>query len=182
MKLSRRSFTKGIVGAAGLTMLGPLGQLQAARNDQLNILCWEGYNSDDVLGPFRVKNPDATIRAESGTSDPDMINKLRAGEVKVWDLINVNQPWAKAQLYPEKLIKPLNKQRFLPYFEKMLPEFQGPYPLSFADNGALIGMTQRFGPFSFVVNTNKISRKYAEDQGFKLFLDSKMKGRQTIGL
>jgi len=29
MKLSRRSFTKGIVGAAGLTMLGPLGQLQA---------------------------------------------------------------------------------------------------------------------------------------------------------
>jgi len=61
----------------------------------------------------------------------------------------------------------------LPYFEKMLPEFQGPYPLSFADNGALIGMTQRFGPFSFVVNTNKISRKYAEDQGFKLFLDYK---------
>ena len=180
MKLSRRSFTKGIVGAAGLTMLGPLGQLQAARNDQLNILCWEGYNSDDVLGPFRVKNPDATIRAESGTSDPDMINKLRAGEVKVWDLINVNQPWAKAQLYPEKLIKPLNKQRFLPYFEKMLPEFQGPYPLSFADNGALIGMTQRFGPFSFVVNTNKISRKYAEDQGYKLFLDSKMKGRYGV--
>tara|TARA_B100000408_G_C10301771_1_gene224859 strand:+ start:535 stop:1668 length:1134 start_codon:yes stop_codon:yes gene_type:complete len=180
MKLSRRSFTKGIVGAAGLTMLGPLGHLQAARNNQLNILCWEGYNSDDVLGPFRVKNPDATIRAESGTSDPDMINKLRAGEVKVWDLINVNQPWAKAQLYPEKLIKPLNKQRFLPYFEKMLPEFQGPYPLSFADNGALIGMTQRFGPFSFVVNTNKISRKYAEDQGFKLFLDSKMKGRYGV--
>ena len=70
----------------------------ADRNDQMNILCWEGYNSDEVLGPFRDANSGATVRAESGTSDPDMINKLRAGEVNVWDLINLNQPWAKAQL------------------------------------------------------------------------------------
>jgi len=41
-------------------------------------------------------------------------------------------------------------------------------------------MTQRFGPFSFVVNTDKISRKMAEDQGFKLFLDPAMKGRYGI--
>jgi spermidine/putrescine transport system substrate-binding protein len=60
----------------------------AAREKELNIYCWEGYNSDDVLDPFR-KEFDAKVRAEGLTSDPDAINRLRAGETKVWDLINV---------------------------------------------------------------------------------------------
>jgi len=169
-----------MAGLAGLSALGPLGAARAARNDQMNILCWEGYNSDEVLGPFRKLNPGASVRAESGTSDPDMINKLRAGEVNVWDLINLNQPWARDQLYPEKLIKPLDKERFMPYFDRMLPEFAKPYPLAFADDGELIGMPQRFGPFSFVVNTDKVSRKMAEDQGWSLFLDPSMKDRYGI--
>ena len=180
MRLSRRTILKGLAGTAGLITLGSLSAVRAARNDRLNILCWEGYNTDDVLNPFRKKYPNAAIRAESGTSDPDMINKLRAGEVKVWDLINVNQPWAKHQLYPEGLIKPLNKDRFMPFFDNMLPAFQGPYPLAFADNGDLLGMPQRYGPFSFVVNTDKISREMAEDQGWSLFLDPSMKDRYGV--
>jgi spermidine/putrescine transport system substrate-binding protein len=120
------------------------------------------------------------VQAESGTSDPDMINKLRAGEVRVWDLINVNQPWARNQLFPEKLIKPLNKEKFLPYFEKMSPEFARPYPLAFSDDADLIGMPQRYGPFSFVVNTDKISRKTAEEVGWDLFFDPKMKNRYGV--
>mgnify|MGYP006422116855 FL=1 len=182
MRLTRRQFTAGTVSGAGLLALGPMGQLaQAARNDELNILCWEGYNSSDVLEPFRTNHPDARIRAESGTSDPDMINKLRAGEIRVWDLINVNQPWARDQLYPEDLIRPLDRNRFLPYFEAMLPEFSDPpYPLAFADNGDLLGMPQRYGPFSFVVNTDRISRETAENEGWNLFLDPAMKGRYGV--
>ena len=180
MKWTRRHFTGGLMGLTGAAAMGPFGLLRADRSDQLNVLCWEGYNSDEVLGPFRKAHPGSTVRAESGTSDPDMINKLRAGEVSVWDLINVNQPWAKAQLYPEGLIKALNKERFLPYFDTMLQEFQGPYDLAFADDGELIGMPQRYGPFSFVVNTDKISRKTAEDEGWKLFLDPAMKDRYGV--
>ena len=177
MKLTRRQFSAGMAGVAGAAAMNPLARAAAGRTDRLNILCWEGYNSDDVLGPFRAAHPGASVNAESGTSDPSMINKLRAGEVNVWDLINVNQPWARDQLYPENLIRPLNKERFMPLFEKMLPQFAEPYPLSFADDGELIGMPQRFGPFSFVVNTDKISREMAEDEGWNLFLDEGMKDR-----
>lgn len=180
MQLNRRQFAKCVGAAAGFAAFGPAGKAFAARDQEMNILCWEGYNTDNVLGPFRKAFPGVTTRAESGTSDPDMINKLRAGELKVWDLINVNQPWARQQLFPEKLIKPLNKERFLPYFAKMSPEFTAPYPLAFADSGELIGMPQRYGPFSFVVNTDKISRETAEDQGWSLFLDPKMKGRYGV--
>lgn len=180
MKMTRRAFNAGLAGATGLATLGLGTSARAARDNEMNILCWEGYNSDEVLQPFREAHSGASVKAESGTSDPDMINKLRAGEVNVWDLINLNQPWARGQLYPEGLIKPLDKERFMPYFEKMLPDFAKPYPLAFADDGELIGMPQRYGPFSFVVNTDKISRETAEDQGWKLFLDPAMKGRYGV--
>ena len=51
----------------------------------------------------------ATVKAESLTNDPTMINRLRAGETNVWDLINVNNPWARKVMYPEGLIKPLDR-------------------------------------------------------------------------
>jgi len=152
----------------------------AAREKELNIYCWEGYNSDDVLDPFR-REFEATVRAEGLTSDPDAINRLRAGETKVWDLINVNNPWAREMMWPEGLIKELPRDRFEPFFEKMLPAFQPPYEWAMDKTGEhLLGMAQRFGPFSFVVNTDKVSRPMAEDQGFKLFLDPKMKGRYGV--
>ena len=152
----------------------------AARDRELNILCWEGYNSAQVLDPFRSLK-DATVKAESLTNDPTMINRLRAGEINVWDLINVNNPWARKIMLPEKLIKPLDRASFEPYFEKMLPAFKPPYKWAMDDSGKeLIGMAQRFGPYSFVVNTDKISRKTAEDQGWDLWNDPKLAGKYGI--
>ncbi len=179
--ITRRQFSLGAASFAGAAALTRPGLSFAARNDQLNILCWEGYNSDDVLNPFRERHPGATVRAESGTSDPEMINRLRAGGLAQWDLINVNQAWARGVLHKENLIKPLNKERFLPYFEKMAPEFANPpYPMSFSESGELMGLPQRYGSFCFVVNTDKISQDLAEDQGWNLFLDEGMKGRYGV--
>ena len=89
----------------------------AAREKELNILCWEGYNSAQVLDPFRQQKG-ATVKAESLTNDPTMINRLRAGETNVWDLINVNNPWARKVMLPEKLIKPLDRAQFEPYLRQ----------------------------------------------------------------
>lgn len=181
---TRRNFLQqtGVwaAGAAAAGSLGFPGFANAAREKELNIYCWEGYNSDDVLDPFR-REFNADVKAEGLTSDPDAVNRLRAGETKVWDLINVNNPWAREMMWPEGLIKELPRDRFEPMFEKMMPQFHPPYEWAMDKTGKhLLGMTQRFGPFSFVVNTDKISRKMAEDQGFKLFLDPKMKGRYGV--
>ena len=178
---SRRNFLQmtGVWAAAAAAGTFP-NFAHAARDKELNIYCWEGYNSDDVLDPFRSEFS-AKVRAEGLTSDPDAVNRLRAGETKVWDLINVNNPWAREMMYPEGLIKPIPRDRFEPMFANMMPQFHPPYSWAMDKEGKdLLGMTQRFGPFSFVVNTDKISQKMAEDQGFKLFLDPKMKGRYGI--
>ena len=155
----------GAAAVAGPMAMGQRGFAQD-RAKELNILCWEGYNSAQVLDPFRTEKG-ATVKAESLTNDPTMINRLRAGETNVWDLINVNNPWAREIMLPEGLIKPLDRASFEPFFETMLPAFKPPYKWAMsADGSELIGMAQRFGPYSFVVNTDKVSRATAEDQGW----------------
>ena len=182
MTMKRRNFLQASAAtAAALSLPGLMSRpAQAAREKELNILCWEGYNSDEVLDPFRREHG-AKVQAESGTSDPDMINKLRAGEIAVWDVINVNQPWAREQMEPEGLILPLPRDKFEGYYGKMMAPFQMPYEWALSrDRSALIGMVQRFGPFNFVVNTDKISRQMAEDEGFDLFNDDANAGKYGI--
>lgn len=185
MQFDRRSLLKysaaaGVVGLAG-GLAGPFANKAfAAREKEMNVLCWEGYNSADVLDPFRSAKG-ATIKAESLTNDPTMINRLRAGETNVWDLINVNNPWARKVMHPEGLITPLDRARFEPYFEAMLPGFEPPYKWAMSEDGNdLLGIAQRFGPYSFVVNTDKISRATAEDQGWDLWNDPANAGRYGV--
>ncbi|HWA49142.1 MAG TPA: PotD/PotF family extracellular solute-binding protein [Dongiaceae bacterium] len=182
-RMSRRNFMQQSAAmAAAFAATGTLGirSASADRSKELNILCWEGYNSAQVLDPFR-ESSGATVKAESLTNDPTMINRLRAGEINVWDLINVNNPWARKVMWPEKLIKPLDRATMEPYFEKMLPAFKPPYHWALDDSGKeLIGMAQRFGPYSFVVNTDKVSRASAEDQGWDLWNDPANAGKYGI--
>lgn len=165
---SRRGFmAQSAVWAAAFAGVGAIGirSARADRSGELNILCWEGYNSAQVLDPFR-SSTGATVKAESLTNDPTMINRLRAGEINVWDLINVNNPWARRVMWPEGLIRAIDRATFEPYFNSMLPAFKPPYKWAMDDAGeVMLGMCQRFGPYSFVVNTDKVSREAAEDQG-----------------
>lgn len=68
MNLTRRNFGRGAAALAALSAFGVPASVRAQGRNGLNILCWEGYNTDDVLSPFRAMHPGAEIRAESGTS------------------------------------------------------------------------------------------------------------------
>jgi spermidine/putrescine transport system substrate-binding protein len=181
--INRRNFMQQSAAMAAAFAAGSTAMFRpawAAREKELNILCWEGYNSAQVLDPFR-SDKGATVKAESLTNDPTMINRLRAGETNVWDLINVNNPWARKVMYPEGLIKPLDKAKFEPFFDKMMPAFKAPYSWAMSEDGKeLLGMTQRFGPYSFVVNTDKVSRATAEDVGWDLFNDPANAGKYGV--
>ena len=55
MRVNRRNFLH-MTGASAAVLSSPgltSRAAQAAREKELNILCWEGYNSDEVLDPFR---------------------------------------------------------------------------------------------------------------------------------
>ena len=161
--ITRRNFMQQSAAWAAAFAAGSLGGIGgafAARETELNILCWEGYNSAQVLDPFRSAKG-ATVKAELLTNDPTMINRLRAGETNVWDLINVNNPWARKVRPPEGLIKELDRAPLRTVFRQDDARLQGALQMGdeTIDGEKLLGMTQRFGPYSFVVNTDKISRE-----------------------
>jgi spermidine/putrescine transport system substrate-binding protein len=176
--LTRRRFAT-LAGCAAAAIMLP-ASARAQRERELNIYCWEGYDSSNVLDPFR-KAFDCEVRSERNTSDPDAVERLRAGETAIWDLVTLNNPWARKVLDPEGLLVPLDRERYEAYQERMLPDFRAPYRWTTSEDGErLLGMAQRFGPFNFVVNTNHISLELAEDQGLALFRDPAMKGRYAV--
>ena len=67
-----------------------------------------------------------------------------------------------AQSDVAKLIKPLPRGQFEPYFEKMLPDFRAPYKWAMSDDGKeLLGMAQRFGPYSLsLIHISEPTRPY----------------------
>jgi spermidine/putrescine transport system substrate-binding protein len=178
--MTRRNALKGIgatAAAAGMASMMPHGA-QAAR--ELTMLTWDGYVDTRVLDTFTERHKHA-VKYELHTSDPDSVNKLRAGQTNIWDIINLNNPWAREIMWPEDLIVELPRDRFDPYFDKMLPMFKPPYKWAMSqDEQHLLGVCQRVDTFDFVVNTDKISADMGKDQGWDLFHDPKMKGKYGI--
>src|SRR3546814_20888305 len=63
----------------------------------------------------------------------------------------------------------------------MMPYFKAPYRWAMSDDGNdLLGMAQRYGPYSFVINEDKIARATAEDQGWDLWNDPSNAGRYAV--
>ncbi len=177
---TRRQVLQGI--GAGALALGAgsalTGRAQAA--DNLAMLTWDGYVDPRVLDGF-TDQYGTGIDYELHTSDPDSVNKLRAGETRIWDIINLNNPWAREIMWPEGLIVELDRARFEPYFEAMLPMFQPPYKWAMSlDNEHLLGVCQRVDTFDFVVNTDVVSADMAKDEGWDLFNNPDMAGRYGI--
>jgi spermidine/putrescine transport system substrate-binding protein len=182
---TRRDVLKGIgatgavMGAAGGLGMG-LGSRSAAAARELRMLTWDGYVDPRVLDSYTAQTGNQ-VKYELHTSDPDSVNKLRAGETEIWDVINLNNPWAREMMWPEGLINELPRDRFEPYFDDMLPMFKSPYHWAMSvDQEHLLGVCQRVDTFDFVVNTDVISAAEATKTGWDIFLDPAMEGRYGI--
>ena len=119
------------------------------------------------------------VNVELLTDDPDAIMKLRAGATRQFHIMVLNNCWSRG-MYKDGLIKPLDKETFKPFFKDFPPRYHWPYKWAMADDGNLLGMPQRYGPFNFVINNKGISKKTAEDEGWNLFSDKNNKGRWAL--
>ncbi len=168
MALTRRRLLQGI--AAGTALAATGGRAMAQERD-LALLTWDAYADPRLLGMWRDAG-NGGIRYEIHISDPTSVNRLRAGETAVWDFVNLNNPWARTQLWPEGLIRALPKDRFEPLYEQMVAKFHPPYHWAMSVDGEnLLGVVQRYETFDFVVNSDVISPATAKDQGWDLFND-----------
>ncbi len=138
----------------------------------MNLLCWEGYESDNILGEFARQRK---IRSNSQTllSDADTAKALTDGRHKQWDVLNINNPWVRDFLCHRGVIKSLAEDRFASTLDKLLPEFDRLSHWARDDQGNMVGVCQRFGAFNLVIHADRVDRHSAEDQGFNLANDHK---------
>jgi spermidine/putrescine transport system substrate-binding protein len=174
---SRRRFLQGVAAGAAAAAL-PLGAMAQTR--PLSLLTWDAYADPKLLALWKEQTG-GEIRYEIHISDPTSVNRLRAGETSVWDFINVNNPWARNEMWPAGLIRDLPRDRFDPLYAQMFPKFAAPYPWAMsADGNHLLGVVQRFETFDFVVNSDVISPQLAKDEGWDLFNNPDFSGRYGI--
>ncbi len=167
MAMTRRRLMAGLGAAGTLAAAGP--RLVLAQDRPLALLTWDAYADPRLLDLWQEKTGE-TLKTEIHISDPTSVNRLRAGETSVWDFININNPWARTQLWPEGLIRELPQDRFQPLYDAMMPKFAPPYHWAMSDDGEhLLGVVQRYETFDFVVNSDVISPELAKDEGWDLF-------------
>ena len=176
--MNRRRFVAGLAAAAGTALAGcgPAGE----RRRELALLTWDAYADPRLLDLWRERTG-GSIRYEIHVSDPTSVNRLRAGETAVWDFVNLNNPWARKELWPAGLIRELPRERFEPLFESMFDKFAPPYHWAMSDDGEhLLGVVQRFETFDFVVNADVISPRTAKDEGWDIFNNPDFANRYGI--
>tara|TARA_R110002020_G_scaffold24424_14_gene80486 strand:+ start:11065 stop:12249 length:1185 start_codon:yes stop_codon:yes gene_type:complete len=175
---NRRQVLGGL--AASLAATAGLPRMTRAQETELALLTWDAYADPRLLDMWR-KETGVPVRYEIHISDPTSVNRLRAGETKVWDFVNLNNPWAREILWPEGLIHELPRERFEPLYAKMFEKFAMPYDWALSKDGEhLLGVVQRFETFDFVVNSDVISPALAKDEGWDLFNNPDFAGRYGI--
>ena len=173
--LNRRQF----LAAAAATMASACSSGKDT-NRELALLTWDAYADPNLLGLWRQQTG-GSIRYEIHVSDPTSVNRLRAGEAAVWDFVNLNNPWARRQLWPAGLIRDLPRERFEPLYDAMYEKFAPPYHWAMSEDGEhLLGVVQRFETFDFVVNPKVISPALAMNEGWDIFNNPDFKDRYGI--
>ena len=90
------------------------------RRADLNVKCWNGYETDAVLGRF-ANERGISSHAETLVSDAGTSERIAGGDTISWDILNLNNPFSRDQLYPRGLIQPLDRDRFEARFDSLLP-------------------------------------------------------------
>ena len=152
-----------------------------SQRTDLRIFCWEGYDNASVLDPFRFRH-DINVETESLISDSLAAQHVSAPSLETeFDVLNINNAWVQKYLYPNGLVRPLDKNRFEYEEARTIPTLAHLDRWSWsADGQNKIGVCQRFGSFNLVVNSDKISHDLAVDEGFHLADDPDLYQRYGI--
>ncbi|MEO1952804.1 extracellular solute-binding protein [Thioclava sp.] len=145
---NRRTFLQGM-GAAGLAGAGLMPR-KAHAATSMKFMCWEGYDSPDIIKPFEEAN-DVSISIDLITDSPGGFAKLAAGAWRDFDVVATDSPWVQ-RMGPADIGEFLDDAEFADVYESFYPQFRAPFaPLDF--DGKTTGLPTRWGWVGPTVNT-----------------------------
>lgn len=147
--------------------------------DTLRILCWEGYEADSILAPFRARHR-VEATGEALLSDADAAHRVAADDRAGFDVLNINNAWVRDFLHPRGCVRPLSAALAQRSLAGLLDGFEGQYGWMTGADGTAIGICQRFGAFNLVVDTRRVAETTARDLGFDLANEAAADGPQGL--
>ncbi|OOY06753.1 PotD/PotF family extracellular solute-binding protein [Thioclava sp. F28-4] len=145
---NRRTFLQGM-GAAGLAGAGLMPR-KAHAATSMKFMCWEGYDSPEIIKPFEEAN-DVSISIDLITDSPGGFAKLAAGAWRDFDVVATDSPWVQ-RMGPADIGEFLDDAEFADVYESFYPQFRAPFaPLDF--DGKTTGLPTRWGWVGPTVNT-----------------------------
>ncbi|WP_246831622.1 extracellular solute-binding protein [Thioclava sp. DLFJ5-1] len=116
----------------------------------MKFMCWEGYDSPDIIKPFEEAN-DVSISIDLITDSPGGFAKLAAGAWRDFDVVATDSPWVQ-RMGPADIGEFLDDAEFADVYESFYPQFRAPFaPLDF--DGKTTGLPTRWGWVGPTVNT-----------------------------
>lgn len=152
--------TVGLAGCAGQRDVGggsngdqgTIGDSSNSDDRTLNILTWEGYGAESIMGEFEEEH-DAKVNIKLLSSDPEGFNILKSGGVDKFDLITLNNTWAQRHARADT-IEPLNESDY-PEAKSFMEHFQWPVS-AFTRDGKMYALPTRWGWDTMTVNAEKV--------------------------
>ncbi|WP_135305093.1 ABC transporter substrate-binding protein [Haloarcula amylovorans] len=143
-------------GNGGGTQGGTAGSSGGGDSSTLNVLTWEGYGAESILGDFEDKH-DATVNIKLVSSDPEAFNILKSGGVDKFDLITLNNTWAQrhARAGTIESLKPDD----YPEMDSFMEHFKWPFS-AFARNDEMYALPTRWGWDTMTVNSEKVAEDH----------------------
>lgn len=138
--------------------------------EKFSLYCWEGYESPEILSRFAQAHQ-LSVTVENLTSDAEAASRVIDGRAMRTSVLNINNPFPRKRLFPANRIRTLDLNTLGEWNSEILPWTASLCGWAYGDSGELIGIPQRFGPFNFVINTKRISRDLAENEGLYLLND-----------
>ncbi len=173
--MSRRSVLKGAAAFGGAAAIGSMIPSKALAAEQLNYMCWEGYNAPSIVNAFEAAN-DAKLSFDLIVDSPAAFAKLAGGASRDFDVISSDSPWI-SRMGPAGLCEYLDDADFAGVYESFYEPFQAPFePLQ--HDGKTTGLPTRWGWVGPAMNT-----KFSDPDDWRDYggiFDSKNKNK--IGL
>jgi len=145
----RRNILKG-AAAAFAAGAAPISMREAFAAEEMNYMCWEGYNDPAIIGPFEEANS-VSMNFDLIADSPGGFAKLAAGGHRQFDVVSTDSPWVQ-RMGPAGLCEFIDQDEFADVYAKFYPQFQPPFePLQF--DGKTTGLPTRWGWVGPCVNT-----------------------------
>jgi len=173
MHISRREFigTLSIAPAVALATATGLGRPRPAKAaDELRLITWEGYATDDIIKAFVDSTGTTVARTYIGSNDEYMA-KLAAGGGD-YDMVVIVTSLAQ-QAIKSGFVEPLDLEK-IPNFRQLYPEFQ---TLKYYQHeGRTYGVPTYWGLVPLTFNADVIPDR----NDFEVLFDPQFKGRISM--